>query len=82
MAGPGAHVGDGLADVQALGTAIEGHVDPSALLQTLETDIARLPSGDLRKMLRVAAGQMRSALAEPQRRQAMGRRRCPRFFTR
>ena len=54
------------ADVQALGTAMEGRVDPSGVLQTLETDIARLPSGDLRKMLRVAAGQMRSALAEPQ----------------
>ena len=54
------------ADVQALGTAIEGCGDPSVVLQTLETDIARLPSGDLRKMLRAAAGQMRSALAEPQ----------------
>jgi hypothetical protein len=54
------------ADVQALGTAIEGRVDPSAEFQTLEMDIARLPSGDLRKMLRVAAGQMRIALAEPQ----------------
>ena len=53
------------ADVQALGTAMEGRVDPSAVLQSLETDIARLPSGDLRKMLRVAAGQMRSARAEP-----------------
>ena len=54
------------ADVQALGTAMEGRVDPATVLQTLETDIARLPSGDLRKMLRLAAGQMRRALAEPQ----------------
>ena len=53
------------ADVRALGTAIDTRVDPEAVLQTLEVNIARLPSGDLRKMLRVAAGQLRSALAEP-----------------
>ena len=53
------------ADVRALGTAIDTRVDPGAVLQALETDIARLPSGDMRKMLRVAAGRLRSALAEP-----------------
>ena len=53
------------ADVQALGTAIDTCADPSPLLQALETNIARLPSGEVRKMLRVAAGQMRVALAEP-----------------
>ena len=52
------------ADVQALGTAIDTCADPSPLLQALETNIARLPSGEVRKMLRVAAGQMRRALAE------------------
>ena len=52
------------ADVQALGAAIETCADPSPLLQSLDTNIARLPSGELRKMLRVAAGQMRRALAE------------------
>ena len=53
------------ADVQALGIAIEAGADPSPLLETLEINIARLPSGELRKMLRVAAGRMRRALAEP-----------------
>ena len=52
------------ADVQALGAAIETCADPSPLLQSLDTNIARLPSGELRKMLRVAAGQMRRALTE------------------
>jgi hypothetical protein len=52
------------ADVQALGAAIDAHADPSSLLQALDTNIARLPSGELRKMLRVAAGQVRRALAE------------------
>jgi len=53
------------ADVQALGTVIDACADPSPLLQALDTNIARLPSGEVRKMLRVAAGQMRRALAEP-----------------
>ena len=53
------------ADVEALGAAIDARTDPELLLQSLETHITRLPSGDLRKMLRVAAGQVRRALAEP-----------------
>jgi hypothetical protein len=52
------------ADVQALGIAIDARTDPTALLQTLETKIARLPSGELRKMLRVAVGKMRRAFGE------------------
>jgi len=52
------------ADVQALGIAIDACADPTALLQTLETKIARLPSGELRKMLRVAVGQMRRVFGE------------------
>lgn len=52
------------ADVKALGAAIDTCADPSPLLQVLDTNIARLPGGDLRKMLRVAAGQMRRALAD------------------
>ena len=52
------------ADVQALGAAIETRADPFPLLQSLDTNIARLPSGELRKMLRIAASQMRHALAE------------------
>jgi hypothetical protein len=53
------------ADVEALWAAISTCADPSALLQALDTNIARLPSGELRKMLRVAAGEIRRALAEP-----------------
>ena len=52
------------ADVEALGTAINTSADPLPMLQTLDTNIARLPSGELRKLLRVAAGEMRRALAE------------------
>jgi hypothetical protein len=52
------------ADVQALGVAIDACADPTALLQTLETTIARLPSGELRKMLRAAVGQMRRVFGE------------------
>jgi hypothetical protein len=54
------------ADVQALGMAIETRADTSPLLQSLDTNIARLPGGDLRKMLRVAAARMRRALTESQ----------------
>ena len=52
------------ADVRALGAAIDACVDPSQVLHTLETNIARLPGGEMRKMLRVAAGEMRRALAQ------------------
>jgi hypothetical protein len=52
------------ADVQALGIAIDACADPTALLQTLETTIARLPSGELRKMLQAAVGQMRRVFGE------------------
>jgi hypothetical protein len=51
-------------DVKALGAAIDTCADPSPLLLALDTSIARLPSGDVRKMLRVAVGHMRRALAE------------------
>ncbi len=52
------------ADVQALRAAINMDADPSPLLDALETSITRLPSGELRTMLRVAAGQMRRAFTE------------------
>jgi hypothetical protein len=52
------------ADVEALGAAINTCADPLPLLQTLDASIERLPSGELRKMLRVAAGEMRRALAD------------------
>ena len=52
------------ADVEALGAAIDARTDPSTLLQTLDGNIARLPSGELRKLLRGVAGQVRRALAD------------------
>ena len=51
------------ADVEALGEAIDARTDPSALLQALDGNIAKLPSGELRKLLRGVAGQVRRALA-------------------
>jgi hypothetical protein len=52
------------ADVTALGVALETCADPYPSLHSLDVNIARLPSGGMRKLLRVAAAQMRSALAE------------------
>jgi hypothetical protein len=52
------------ADVRALGLALDACADPAPLLQSLDVHIARLPSGGIRKMLRVAANQIRRALAE------------------
>ena len=48
--------------VDALGTAVEAGGDTSQLIQTLEDDIARLPSGGVRKMLRTTAGGVRRLL--------------------
>ena len=52
------------ADVEALGIAIDACADPFPGLLALETNIARLPSGEVRKMLRVAATRLGRALAE------------------
>ena len=52
------------ADVEALGATIDTCADPWPLLHALETNIARLPSGEMRKMLRVAASEMRRSFAE------------------
>jgi len=48
------------AGVQALRTAIVAGNETSLLLLTLDKDIGRLPSGDLRKMLRKALGEIRA----------------------
>ena len=48
------------AGVQALGSAINAGSETSLLFLTLEKDIGRLPSGDLRKMLRKALGEIHS----------------------
>jgi len=53
------------ADVQALGAAIGTGADASASLELLDADIARLPGGDLRKLLRVTAGHIRLAITGP-----------------
>jgi hypothetical protein len=50
------------ADVHALGAAINVGNDTSLLLLTLDKDIGRLPSGDIRKMLRRALGEVRAVL--------------------
>jgi hypothetical protein len=50
------------ADVRALGAAMDAGHDTSQLLLTLDKDIARLPSGDIRKMLRRALGEVQLVL--------------------
>jgi hypothetical protein len=54
-------------DVESLGAAIEANSDPSPHLESLEANIARLPGGELRTMLRKAAAQLRQALEETAR---------------
>lgn len=49
-----------------MGAALDAGGDPRPQLQAVETALARLPSGELRKMLRLAAGKMRGALGEAQ----------------
>ena len=48
--------------VHALGAAMAVGDETSSLLLTLDKDIGRLPSGDMRKMLRRAAGEIRAVL--------------------
>jgi hypothetical protein len=50
--------------VDALGTAVEAGGDTAQLIRTLEDDIARLPSGGVRKMLATTAGGVRRLLDE------------------
>jgi hypothetical protein len=49
------------ADVVALGLAFDTNGDPLPCLQTLETDLARLPSGELRTMMRKTSAKIRRA---------------------
>ena len=46
-------------DILALGTAIDACADPTPLLQVLDTNLARLPGGEVRKMLRATSAKMR-----------------------
>ena len=50
------------ADVQALGAAMDAGSDTSVLMRTLDKDIGRLLSGDIRKMLRKSLGEIRAML--------------------
>ncbi len=50
------------ADVHALVAAVNAGNDPALLLPALDRNIARLPSGDIRKMLRKALAQIRAVL--------------------
>ena len=50
------------ADVQALEAALDTSADPSPLLLALDTSIGGLPSGEIRRLLRIAARRTRSAL--------------------
>ena len=50
------------ADVHALGAAMDVGNETSLLLLTLDKDIGRLPSGDLRKILRKALREIRVVL--------------------
>jgi hypothetical protein len=51
------------ADVHALGAAMDAGLGTSQLLLTLAKDIARLPSGGVRKMLQKAFAEISIALA-------------------
>ena len=54
------------ADVAALGIAFDTKGDPLPYLQTLDTNLARLPSGALRTMLRKTSAEIRRAVdAQP-----------------
>lgn len=50
------------ANVASLGTAIESGAETSRLLSALDTSIADLPGGAVRKILRLAATDIRRAL--------------------
>jgi len=49
-------------DVQALRAALDTGADPGPLLEALDTSVARLPGGELRKLLRTAVGEIRRAV--------------------
>ena len=54
-------------DVESLGTAIETNSDPQSHLETLEANIARLPGGEVRTMIRKIVVQLRQAFDETER---------------
>jgi hypothetical protein len=50
------------ADVKALGAAMDAGAETSLLLLTLDKNIERLPSGDVRKIVRKALTEIRAVL--------------------
>jgi len=53
-------------DVLAIGIALETGVNPGTLLLTLDADLKRLPSSEVRKMLKAASARIHRVLAESQ----------------
>ena len=53
-------------DVLAIGIALETGVNPGTLLLNLDADLKRLPSGEVRKMLKAASARIHRVLAESQ----------------
>jgi hypothetical protein len=51
-------------DVESLGTAIETNSDPRPHLERLEANIARLPGGEVRTMIRKIVVQLHQAFEE------------------
>lgn len=51
-------------DVESLGSAIATNSDPRPHLEKLEANIARLPGGEVRLMIRKVVVQMRQAFEE------------------
>ena len=54
-------------DVESLGTAIETNSDPQPHLEKLEANIARLPGGEVRTMIRKVVVQLRQVFEETER---------------
>ena len=50
------------ARVQAIGVAIDALDDPTSMIEMLDGDLARLPGGEVRKMLRKASAALRRAV--------------------
>ena len=53
------------ADIHALATAIETKADAMPVLAVLESSLSRVPSGEVRRMMRVTSREIRKALDEP-----------------
>ena len=55
------------ADVQALGVGIDARGDALVYLQALDLNLARLPNGDIRRLLRDASAKLRRAVEQAER---------------